>query len=378
MHRWISVCFALFALAAPAAEPPAPTFTAETNLVRVDFEVTHNGAPAGPFEAADLVVRDNGAIQPIRAVSQGQLPLDLVLLFDVSGSMDSFVEQVAATAEHALAELREGDRVAVMTFNDSTRLLLPLTSDLARVARVVRERVVGGDFDGGTALLAGVDDAARYLLSTSRGANRRAVITITDNDGQRSRRESTVMSNLWEADATLHGLVMTSRSQTAWRWYFRIMAPYAEFFVTEGIGGAVSKTGGVMIAARNAADAFPELVRRIRARPALYYTMPPGAEGEFREIKVELAAAARRAHPKARIYARRGYHVPGRPQVEIASAGRLPEGLINDVETDEDVDDDWDDDDDDDTEWLVIFSREEEEEEEEIVCIPCKPPVSRR
>lgn len=358
-------------LAAVCSEPPAPTFTVEANLVRVDFEVVHNNAPAGPFSPEDLIVRDDGVLQPIRAVSAGQLPLDLVLLFDVSGSMDSFVEQVTATAELAMKELREGDRVAVMAFNENTRLLLRLTSDLDRVVRTVRDRVLGGDFDGGTALLAGVDDAARYLLSTSRGPNRRAIIVITDNEGQRSRKEAIVVSHLWEADATLHALVMTSRAQTAWKWYFRIAAPYAEFFVSEGVGGAVSKTGGVMIAARNAAEAFPQLVRRIRARPALYYAMPPGPEGKYRQIKVELAPHMRKQFPKARIYARRGYHIPAR-NAEIA-ARPLRGVVVDEHDFDgEDSSDADDDDDDDDFESILILG--EEEEEEELVCIPCQLP----
>ncbi len=351
--------------------PPAPTFTAEANLVRVDFEVLHNNAPAGPFSAADLIVRDNGAPQPIRAISEGQLPLDLVLLFDVSGSMDNFVAQVAATAELAMKELREGDRVAVMSFNENTRLLLRLTPDLDRLVRTVRERVLTGDFDGGTALLAGVDDAARYLLSTARGPNRRAIIVITDNVGQRSRRESIVVSNLWEADATVHALVMTSRAQTAWKWYFRIAAPYAELLMSEGVGGAVSKTGGVMLAARDAAGTLPELVRRIRARPALYYAMPPGPEGKYRQIKIELAPHMRKQYPKARIYARRGYHIPAR-NTEIAA--RPLQGVIFDEYDfdDEDTFDKDDGEDEDDFDSILILG--EEEEEEELVCIPCQLP----
>ncbi|MCO5353009.1 MAG: hypothetical protein M9913_19310 [Bryobacteraceae bacterium] len=86
--------------------------------------------------------------------------------------MERAVEQVAATAEVAFRELREGDRVAVMTFHEHSTLLLRLTPDLERATRTVRERVLAGRFEGGTALLAGVDDAARYLMSTGRGRAR--------------------------------------------------------------------------------------------------------------------------------------------------------------------------------------------------------------
>lgn len=334
----------LWPLAVEGGEPPAPTFTAETALVRVDFEVLVGMTPLTGLTAANLRVYDAGKPQPVHALTEAQMPLDLVLLFDVSGSMDPIVEQVSAVTAQALAELREGDRVAVMTFSDRTRLLLRLNGDPERVARTVRDRVLGGSFDGGTRLLAGVDDAARYFLSEPRGPRRRAIIVITDNLGVRSRKESTVVNRLWEADATLHGLVIASRFGNAMKWYMRITAPYMEV-LNEGIGGSVAKTGGTLITARGPTEAFPELIRRIRARPALYYVMPPGPEGKYRPIKVELAPELQRQHPKARVYARRGYHVPvagARPAADL-----LAEIIVDEEFTDDSGEDDDEDDDDD-------------------------------
>lgn len=329
----------LWPLALHGGEPPAPTFTAQTALVRVDFEVLDGMTPVAGLTAANLRVFDAGKPQPVHALTEAQMPLDLVLLFDISGSMEPIVEKVSAVTAQALSELRGGDRVAVMTFSDHTRLLLRLTGDLERVARTVRERVLGGSFDGGTRLLAGVDDAARYFLSEPRGPRRRAIIVITDNLGIRSRKESTVVNRLWEADATLHGLVIASRLGNAMKWYMRITAPYMEA-LNEGIGGSVAKTGGTLITARGPTEAFPELIRRIRARPALYYVMPPGPEGKYRPIKVELAPELRRQYPNARVYARRGYHVPlpgARPAADILAQ------IVVDEESAEDGDEDDDD-----------------------------------
>jgi VWFA-related protein len=360
-------------LLAWAAEPPAPTFTAESNLVRVDLEVLgREGQPVGPLRAEHLVVKDDGVRQEVLALTAGQGSLDLVLLFDISGSMERAVEQVAATAEVAFRELREGDRVAVMTFQQRSTLLLRLTPDLGRVARTVRERVLGGSFEGGTAMLAGVDDAARYLMSTPRGASRRAVVIITDNQGLRSRKEAVVVNRLWEADAALHGLVTASRGRKAMQWYLRITAPYIAF-LEEGVGGAVTKTGGVVLAAKNAEEGFPELIRRIRTRPALYYRMPAGPEGKFRKIDVELSPAGRKAFPGAKIYARRGYRIPG---AEAAAApGRLLAGIgIEEEEEEEEVEAEKGEE-----EWeslleLVFEEEEGEEEEQEVEVGPPPPP----
>jgi len=61
------------------------------------------------------------------------------------------------------------------------------------VERTINDEVVGGKFRGGTRLLAGVDDAAKYFLGQPRNERRRAVLILTDDYGQRSRRSSTVI-----------------------------------------------------------------------------------------------------------------------------------------------------------------------------------------
>lgn len=308
------------------ASPPAPVFSTSANLVRVDFEIFNDQTPV-KAAADDLVVRDEGRPQPVAAISEGQLPLDLVLLFDVSGSMESVVEKVAQTAEAAFRELRAGDRAAVLTFNHQTTLLLRFTPDLDRVLGTIRDRVVSGSFDGATHLLTAVDDAARYLLATPRGPHRRAILVITDNIGLRTRRESTVVKRLWEADASLHGLVINSGRRGFSKWYVRLTAPHVELLMQQGIGGAVARTGGIMLSGRDATGSLPELIRRIRARPTLFYVMPPGAEGKYRSIRLELTPEARRKNPKPRIYARRGYFVPG---ADMPPAGDALHGIILD------------------------------------------------
>ena len=108
-----------------------------------------------------------------------------------------------------------GDRVAIMTFHGSSRLVAPFTSDLAAVQRSIFDDIIGDKFGGGTRLLAGVDDAARYFLEQPAEHRRRAVLILTDNYGQRSRRSSTVVRRLWEADALLSGLIVRTGADTA-------------------------------------------------------------------------------------------------------------------------------------------------------------------
>jgi len=287
-----------------------PAFQTGVSLVHVDAEVRDETGSLAGLHKEDFFVTDNRVPQHILYFSQDVEPLDLILLFDISGSMRPKIEKVAASSRSALAELRAGDRVAVMTFHGSSTLVAPFTEDLNAVARTINDDVVDGRFGGGTHLLAGVDDAAEYFLREPRSQRRRAVLILTDNFGQRSRRASTVIHHLWEADAVLSGLIIRSPGETAVRTAMMVSSPLT-ILIQEGMSGVAEKTGGDTIKADDAGDALRNSMRRIRLRYSLYYAMPPGNPGEQRQIKVELSPDALSRHPAAQVRARKGYLVPG-------------------------------------------------------------------
>ncbi len=300
------ILFAAFGLSAQ----DAPTFRSDLSLVHVDLEVTDGDRLLTGFHQQDFLVLDNGQPQHILYFSQDEEPLDVILLFDISGSMRSNVARVAASAQAAFSELRPGDRVAVMTFQSRTRVVAPFSEDLASVQRTIQEDVVGGRFGGGTRLLAGVDDAAQYFLEQPKTRRRRAILILTDNFGQRSRRSSTVVHRLWEADASLSGLIIRSSLDTALNTASTVMNPALGLLLREGMEGVAEKTGGDTIKADDPGQSFREMMHRIRLRYSLYYAMPAAKPGEERQVKIELSPDAQRRFPKARVRARKGYQIP--------------------------------------------------------------------
>jgi VWFA-related protein len=285
-------------------------FRTDISLVRVDAEVTDGTQLLAGLHKEDFLIKDNGQPQPILYFSQDVLPLDLILLFDISGSMRPNVQKAAVTARVALAELHAGDRVAVMTFHSRSQIVATFTDDLDAVERTINVEVLAGKFKGGTRLLAGVDDAAKYFLEQPRTGRRRAVLILTDDYGQRSRRPSTVVHRLWEADAILSGLIIRSGAGTAITTASMIANPVMGLAMREGMDGVADKTGGDTIKADDPGDAFRDAMRRIRLRYSLYYAMPAAQPGEQRQVKVELTADALRLHPTGRVRARRGYLAP--------------------------------------------------------------------
>ena len=291
----------------------APTFRSNLSLVHVDLEVTVGDRLLTGFHQQDFIALDNGQPQKILYFSQDEDPLDVILLFDISGSMRSNVARVAASAQVAFSELRPADRVALMTFQSRSRVVAPFSEDLTSVQRTIQEDVVGGKFGGGTRLLAGVDDAAQYFLQQPKTRRRRAILILTDNFGQRSRRSSTVVHRLWEADASLNGLIIRGSLDTALNTASTVMNPALGLLLREGMEGVAEKTGGDSIKADDPGQAFREMMHRIRLRYSLYYAMPAAKSGEERQVKIELTPDALERFPKAHVRARKGYQVPVKP-----------------------------------------------------------------
>jgi VWFA-related protein len=288
----------------------SPTFQAGVSLVHIDAEVAaQDGRILDGFTKDDFRIFDNGKEQRILNLSAGDEALDLILLFDVSGSMRPKVAQVAAAAREGVGELRPGDRVAVMVFNTRTRVVAPFTEDLEAVQGSIQRDVMSLRFGGGTFIQSAVSDAARRLMREPRTSRRRAVLIITDDYGQRTRRESSVVRDLWEADALLTGLIVRSAAVQTIQTINTIMHPYM-LSIQVGVKGIAEKTGGDFIRSGDPGGAFQESMRRIRSRYSLYYAMPEGRPGARRSLRVELSGAAARRHPKARVRARTGYIVP--------------------------------------------------------------------
>ena len=93
-------------------------FRSETTLVKVEAHVYDRitGQPIRHLQAADFEIHDEDQPREIVYFGSEAAPLDLVLLFDVSGSMRELLPNVAEQAAGALSQLRPGDRVAVMAF----------------------------------------------------------------------------------------------------------------------------------------------------------------------------------------------------------------------------------------------------------------------
>lgn len=269
----------------------------EVSLVRVDAQITTAAGGVTGLAKADFEVRDNDQIQPILYASQEDQPLDILLLFDNSGSMQPAIRRLAASAHTALTELRKGDRVAVAYFNSDAWLISDFNDDLAEVEKTVG-RVVDLRFGGFTHILAAIDRASEHFIKHADPERRHAILIFTDNMGQSSANEKKVVDHLWAQDILLCGLIVGAPGSSR------------GFGGGEGMIGAAVKTGGETVNADDPGHAFREMLRRIRRRYSVYYATPAGKPGTARKVALDLSATARNRYPDAQVLARKGYVIP--------------------------------------------------------------------
>lgn len=306
---FMSWLLSLAALVSLAFAQDRSVFQSGVSLVHVDAEVTDGLRLLTGFHKEDFRVLDNGAPQTILYLTQEETPLDLILLFDISGSMNPKLELIGRSAHAALRQLSQGDRVAVMVFNTRTTMVSRFTDDMDAVEQTINERVLG-KAEGGTHILHAVSDAAALFMKERRTERRRAVLIMTDNHGQPSGHRNTTVRDLWEADALLCGLELRSSGETAMLGVRSVISPTAAFMNMENMTSVIEETGGDLIKGRDPGADFEDMIRRLRLRYMLVYAQPAGKPGQQRKIKIELSDDAKKKNPQARVRARDGYYLP--------------------------------------------------------------------
>lgn len=284
-------------------------FKSETSDVRVDVEVTDGKHPIQTLTRDDFTVSDNGQPQNIVYFGHDREKLALILLLDVSGSMQPHVEQLAAKAREALSVLRPGDRVAIMVFGKRSEIHQDFSDNIAESARQIPIAIHGHDVGAGTAINAAIADAADYMRQNAGDSGRRAILIVTDNLCLNYKlNDDDVIRALYGVDATLNAIVIGRG--------IRPGPPKAGVYVNPDFTPAdvfhlAEATGGEAVRADHPGLTFEEMVEHIRTRYLLAYHAPGGEPGSLRHIGVALTADALRRYPSAQVHARSGYYVPG-------------------------------------------------------------------
>lgn len=364
----IALCAAIPASGQPPQTPASTdiVFKSDVSQVRVDVRVVdRDNRAVTSLTAGDFVLYEEGRQRPIRGFATEEMPLDVLFLFDVSVSMKPHVRRIVEAAREALNVLGEGDRVAIMVFDRSSRLRTPFRPRdqvFGDFQNVIRQE----SFGGGTDITRGLIDAARYVQKNARKDARHAIIIVTDDQTERESDEPRVLAALSNADAVLSALIapdaVGSRRSMPGGGYPRGGSRRGGGYPGGGVpdiifgrrnppgggspGGGYPGGGYPSATSRTRPAGSPEIAREsggdsldvdeasalettlqgLRRRYSLYFSMPSGASpGAERSVRVELTASARRHHPEAEILCRSTYRIPAdftpsqEPEAEVLS-----------------------------------------------------------
>jgi VWFA-related protein len=153
---------------------PRQTFRTSVDAVRVDVLVTQDGQPVRGLRAADFEIRDNGVLQQVDLVSFEEVPVNMMLALDLSGSVtETGLGHLRAAGEAVLAGLRHDDRAGLVTFSHVVSERSPLSTDLASLRKAVgRVRSAGG-----TAL---IDASQAGMILAESGTGRGLLVIFSD------------------------------------------------------------------------------------------------------------------------------------------------------------------------------------------------------
>jgi hypothetical protein len=118
--------------ATPLVFAQQPEFKSGIDLVRIPVSIMRSGEPVRDgLTAADFTLTEDGIAQSIAVFEREALPLSVCIALDVSGSMGESAVLTAAAIRSVSAELGASDEIAIMTFAETSRLLVPWSAPAA-------------------------------------------------------------------------------------------------------------------------------------------------------------------------------------------------------------------------------------------------------
>ncbi|HEY8560427.1 MAG TPA: VWA domain-containing protein [Pyrinomonadaceae bacterium] len=177
--------------------------TVKKVLVRV---TDMNNRALADLKKDDFQVTERGTEREILAVEPTSAPFNLVLLLDVSGSVENYVDFIRKAARAFVQTADRNDRIAIIIFNEDVKQVSKFTTDKGKLS----ESLDTFDAGGGTAYY----DSLAYTISDTlrplRG-ERTAIVVLTDGDDNYSFLPfESLLGSLQESGALVYPLYVPS------------------------------------------------------------------------------------------------------------------------------------------------------------------------
>ena len=202
-----ALAVAISAAAVVTGSAQQPTFSSRVDAVRVDVLVKDRGQIVRGLGPRDFEVRDEGVLQEVDLVRLEQVPLNVILGFDVSESVNG--ERLEHLLERRRARFSQrlvgDDRAALLTFSHAVRLRQELTRDIPRVRQALDDVIPAGQ----TSL---VDGTSAAIALSGSDVGRSLLIVFSDGvDTASFLSPDVVLQSARRADVVGYGVAIRSR-----------------------------------------------------------------------------------------------------------------------------------------------------------------------
>jgi VWFA-related protein len=180
---------------------------ANSPVKRVIARVTDiNNRAVGFLKKEDFEVTEKNEKREILTIEPAATSFNLVLLLDVSGSVDNYVDFIRKTARNFVITVNPNDKIAIIIFNEDVKTLSTFTTDKGKLS----ESLDTFDAGGGTAFY----DALAYTLSETLRplkGERTAIVVLSDGDDNRSFLAfDSLLGSIQESGALIYPLYVPS------------------------------------------------------------------------------------------------------------------------------------------------------------------------
>jgi VWFA-related protein len=268
-----------------------------SNLVPIPTSVVDKrGNAVVNLQLDDFELRVDGELRPLTDLTRSETSVRLAMLFDNSGSLDAAREfEKQAAIRFFRKVMRTRDEAAVYSIETDSRLVQPLTNDVARLERTI---ALFGKPEGGTSLFDAIIAASGYLRPYS---GRRVLVIVSDGIETTSHYSEFdfVVQHVLADDCQIY-VVQTGLYEGA-----NLRALAAERRMEELTG----QTGGAVYIPKTTDQldaAFDQIAADLSQQYVLsYYPSSENRDGQLHKLELRI-----KTRNDVRVRSRKGYYAP--------------------------------------------------------------------
>lgn len=286
--------------------------TKRSNVFDVQVLNEKTYKPIDHLEKEDFLIYEDAVKQEVTQFTNDERPLSVVLLLDLSGSMEPRMKEVREMIVPALQELKVEDKVATMAFSRDVKLVHTFTKDKQLLKEQI-ERTYKPSRELGrtkTALNEALYQAAVYLRAASTKENCPTVVVISDGKSNQSGGHTyeEALRELSVTGSTVNGLIVSEfpANTLTFSSFDEVLTKYA------------MQTGGLVL---NCEPGRTEYAEKIQIKQRLgwligslhnryrlaYVSSNSKADRRFHKVEVKLTSDVQKRIGKVLVLNRPGY-----------------------------------------------------------------------